>query len=218
MLRVLVPAFVLQFNYRGAQTALNLSLSFLPLPQYSVIPRHEITARDAHNPLVFPVMGTWLLSVLQVHLYIYSLSVKLFATVSPHCSLKFTSHQPSATGKIQRGGRMDVEAKEIQYLAQGCSGGECSGLAQFSWALVREGACGYLLLWQSPRDCHQLGREGNSQLSREIRAADLLQFPGVLSLQAGAVPCSSSISWLNGALTAAFLLSVMSTGSTAQLH
>lgn len=43
-------------------------------------------------------------------------------------------------------------------------------------------------------------------------------FPGALSLQTVAVACGSSISWLNRALTAAFLLSVISTGSTAQLH
>lgn len=30
---------------------------------------------------------------------------------------------------------MDIKAKEIKYLAQGCSGGECQGLALFSWAL-----------------------------------------------------------------------------------
>lgn len=106
LLRVLVPAFVrLQLDYRCAQAALNPSLLFLPLSQYTVIPRHEITARDADNPCVFPVMGTWVLSVLQMQSYIYSLSVKLFATVSPHSSLKLTSHQPSATGKTQGGGR-----------------------------------------------------------------------------------------------------------------
>lgn len=94
-----------------------------------MIPRHEITARDADNPCVFPVMGTWVLSVLQMHLYIYSLSVKLFATVSPHSSLKLRSHQPSATGTAQGGGRINMEAKEIKYFAQGCSGGECLGLS-----------------------------------------------------------------------------------------
>lgn len=61
-------------------------------------------------------------------MHLYSLSVKLFATVSPHSSLKLRSHQPSATGTTQGGGRMIMEAREIKYLAQGCSGGECLGL------------------------------------------------------------------------------------------
>lgn len=45
-----------------------------------MIPRHEITERDADNPGVYPVMGTWVLSRLQMA-YVYSLPLKLFATV-----------------------------------------------------------------------------------------------------------------------------------------
>lgn len=113
-----------------------------------MVPRQEITARDAHHPCAFPVMGTWVLSVLQMLLYIYSLPVKLFATVSPHSSLKLTSHQPSAPGTAQGAGTMEMEAKEIKNLAQGCSGVSVKVLLSSPGlcliTLVREGA-----LWLS---------------------------------------------------------------------
>lgn len=82
--------------------------------------------------------------------------------------------------------------------------------------LVREGA-----LWLScctPETVTSWAERGIYSFTAEIRVPELVQFPGVLSLQAGAVPCGSSISWLNEALTAAFLLALMSTGSRAQLH
>lgn len=114
---------------------------------------------------------------------------------------------------------MNMEAKEIKYLAQECPGGECLGLCLMT--LAREGA-----LWlpcctgRASETVTSWAERGIYSFTAEIRAPELVQFPAVLSLQAGAgaVPCSSSISWLNGALTADFLLALMSTGSRAQLH
>lgn len=183
-----------------------------------MMPRHEITARDAHHPCAFPVMGTWVLSVLQMHLYIYSFAVKLFATVSPHSSLKLTPHQPSAPGKAQGAGRMDREAKEIKNLAQGCSGVSVKVLLSSPGLcllpLVREGALWLSCCSQSLSPVVQRGEF--SALQQESELLSWCSFLVCCHCRLG--PCSSSISWLPRALTAAFLLSVMSTGSTAQLH
>lgn len=66
--------------------------------------------------------------------------------------------------------------------------------------------CGYLAALAEPQRLSPVGQRGEFTASQQESGLLTWWFPGVLSLQAGAVPCSSSISWLHGALTAAFLL------------
>lgn len=78
-----------------------------------------------------------------------------------------------------------MKAKEIKYLAQGCSEGECQGLALFSWALSHNHRAPFPAmlscpLWQSSRDFYQLSREGNLQVYNRnqdpARDPDLVHF------------------------------------------
>lgn len=106
---------------------------------------------------------------------------------------------------------MDREGKEIKNLAQGCSGVSVKVLLI---PLVREGA-----LWLSccSQSLSPVGQRGEfTALQQESELLSWCSF--LVSCHCRLVPCSSSISWLPRALTAAFLVSVMSTGSTAQLH
>lgn len=71
-------------------------------------------------------MGTWVLSRLQMS-YVYSLRLKLFATI-PGIATQLSSISITAalgSREIQSwgsgGGRMDTEDKEVKHFAQGCS-------------------------------------------------------------------------------------------------